>query len=79
MQNAAGITKTMAPRDSLTLDEYDLPIPKSDVHNFYRNVCAAIDGKAERYIKLEEVRRVMCVMEAAFASDEKGQVLNVEI
>ncbi len=79
VQNAAGITKTMAPRDSLTLDEYDLPIPKSDVHNFYRNVCAAIDGKAERYIKLEEVRRVMCVMEAAFSSDEKGQVLNVEI
>ena len=79
VQNAAGITKTMAPRDSLTLDEYDLPIPKSDVHNFYRNVCAAIDGKAERYIKLEEVRRVMCAMEAAFASDEKGQVLNVEI
>lgn len=79
VQNAAGITKTMAPRDSLTLDEYNLPIPKSDVHNFYRNVCAAIDGKAERYIKLEEVRRVMCVMEAAFASDEKGQVLNVEI
>lgn len=79
VQNAAGITKTMAPRDNITLDEYDLPIPKSDVHNFYRNVCAAIDGKAERYIKLEEVRRVMCVMEAAFASDEKGQVLNVEI
>lgn len=79
VQNAAGITKTMAPRDSITLDEYDLPIPKSDVHNFYRNVCAAIDGTAERYIKLEEVRRVMCVMEAAFASDEKGQVLTVEI
>ena len=33
----------------------------------------------KNYIKLEEVRRVMCVMEAAFASDEKGQVLNVEI
>lgn len=79
VQNAAGITKTMAPRDSITLDEYDMPIPKSDVHNFYRNVCAAVDGKAERYIKLEEVRRVMCVMEAAFASDEKGQVLTVEI
>lgn len=79
VQNAAGITKTMAPRDSITLDEYDMPIPKSDVHNFYRNVCAAIDGTAERYIKLEEVRRVMCVMKAAFASDEKGQVLTVEI
>lgn len=79
VQNAAGITKTMAPRDEITLDEYDLDIPKSDVHDFYRNVVGAIDGTAERYIKLEEVRRVMCVMEAAFASDEKGQVLDVEI
>lgn len=79
VQNAAGITKTMAPRDEITLDEYDLEIPKSDVHNFYRNVCAVLDGKEESLIKLTEVRRVLCVMEAAFASDEKGQAINTEI
>ena len=79
VQNAAGITKTMAPRDSLTLDEYDLNIPKCDVHDFYRNACLAMDGKAEALIKHEEIRRVMQVMEAAFLSDEKGQAIEVAI
>ena len=79
VQNAAGITKTMAPRDSLTLDEYDLEIPKSDVHEFYRNACLAMDGKAEILVKHEEIRRVMQVMEAAFLSDEKGQAIRVDI
>ena len=79
VQNAAGITKTMAPRDSLTLDEYDIEIPKSDVHEFYRNFCLAIDGKAEQIVKHSEIRRVMQVIEAAFLSDEKKQVLEVNI
>lgn len=79
VQNAAGITKTMAPRDHLTLYEYDLEIPKSDVHNFYRNFCAAMDGKETQLITHAQVRRVMQVMEAAFLSDEKNQILKVDI
>ncbi|MBQ8606207.1 MAG: Gfo/Idh/MocA family oxidoreductase [Clostridia bacterium] len=74
VQNAAGITKTMAPRDSLTLDEITLDIPRSDVHEFYRNFCLAMDGKAQQLIKNKEVRRVMCVMEAAFESAKTKQV-----
>lgn len=79
VQNAAGITKTMAPRDSLTLDCCEEEIPKSDVHNFYRNFCEACDGKTEQYIKNKEVRRVLAVMQAAFESDEKHQTVEVEI
>ena len=79
VQNAAGITKTMAPRDHLTLDEYDLEIPKSDVHDFYRNFCLAMDGKAEQLVTHAEIRRVMSVVEACFASDAKKQVLEVNI
>lgn len=79
VQNAAGITKTMAPRDGLTLDEYDVERPVVDVHDFYRNFCAALDGKAELLITLPQVRRVMQVMEASFASDAAGQVLEVTI
>lgn len=79
VQNAAGITKTMAPRDSLTLDEYDVPRPVCDVHDFYRNFCAAIDGQAVQLIKPEEVRRVLCVMEAAFQSDAAHQTIKVNI
>ena len=79
VQNAAGITKTMAPRDHLTLDEYEIDRPTSDVHNFYRNFCAAIDGKEEQFIKNCEVRRVLLVMESCFKSDEAHQTLSVEI
>lgn len=79
VQNAAGITKTMAPRDELTLDEYDIPRLTSDVHDFYRNVCAAMDGKTAPLIKNEEVRRVLCVMEACFASDKTQQTVKVYI
>lgn len=79
VQNAAGITKTMAPRDSLTLDIYENEIPKSDVHEFYRNFCSAIDGKTEQYIKNCQVKRVLKVMEAAFESAKTGNCLEVDI
>jgi len=79
VQNAAGITKTMAPRDHLTLDEYEIERPTSDVHNFYRNYVAAVEGREEQLIKNCEVRRVLCVMEACFKSDELRQTLKVKI
>jgi len=79
VQTAAGITKTMAPRDEITLDSYEIERPKSDVHDFYRNLVKAVDGIEPQLIKLEEVRRVLLVMEGCFKSAELGQALNVEI
>lgn len=79
VQTAAGITKTMAPRDELTLDMYEIERPSSDVHDFYRNFVLAIDSKEEQLIKNCEVRRVLLVMENAFLSAEKKQVITTEI
>ena len=79
VQNAAGITKTMAPRDELTLDFYEIDRPESDVHDFYRNFVRAIDGKEEQLIKNREVRRVLCVMEAAFESARTSACVSVKI
>ena len=79
VQTAAGITKTMAPRDEITLKQYRVPRPESDVHDFYRNFCLALDGKADIMVTHAEVRRVMQVMEAAFASAEQNQTLQVNI
>ncbi len=79
VQTAAGITKTMAPRDELTLDWYEIERPTSDVHDFYRNYTRAIDGKEEQLIKNEEVRRVLLVMENCFKSAESGNAINIEI
>ena len=69
---AAGLTKTMAPRDSKTISESEIVRPDSDVHDFYRNVCLALDGKAEQIVKHDQLMRVMRIMEAAFKSDELG-------
>lgn len=79
VQTAAGITKTMAPRDELTLDSYEIERPTSDVHDFYRNFTAAIDGREPQLIRNEEVRRVLLVMEACFRSAELGECLRVDI
>ena len=79
VQTAAGITKTMAPRDEITLDSYEIDRPKSDVHDFYRNLVKAVDGIEPQLIKLEEVRRVLLVMEGCFKSAELGQALDVNI
>ena len=75
VQTAAGITKTMAPRDELTLDEYDVERPASDVHDFYRNFCAALDGREEPKITQPQVRRVLQVMEAGFKSAKERQTI----
>ena len=79
VQTAAGITKTMAPRDELTIKSYELERPTSDVHDFYRNLVRAIDGKEEQLIKNKEVRRVLRVMEECFRSAEIGNAVSVEI
>ena len=79
VQTAAGITKTMAPRDEITLDSYEINRPKADVHDFYRNLVKAVDGIEPQLIKLEEVRRVLLVMEGCFKSAELHQALEVNI
>ncbi len=75
---AAGLTKTMAPRNENTISTYELDQPKSNVHEFYMNVCDAIDGKAEQIVKHCELMRVMKVMEACFASVEANAPVDFE-
>lgn len=76
---AAGITKTMAPRLPEEIIEEDRELPKSDVYDFYRNVVGAIDGECEQAITHKEIRRVLQVIEAVFASAENNEVIKVNI
>ena len=69
---AAGLTKTMAPRDAKTTSESTIVRPTSDVHDFYRNFCLAVDGKEKQIVTHPQLMRVMRIMEAAFLSDEQG-------
>jgi predicted dehydrogenase len=78
VRTAAGLTKTMAPRREDTIRTEALPIVKSDIRDFYRNVMKAIAGEEEQKIKLPEVMRVMKLMEAIFESSEKKKVVEFE-
>ena len=75
---AAGLTKTMAPRDENTIVSSEIELPASDVHDFYRNVCLAVDGKAEQIVTHKQLMRVMKIMEAAFRSDELGAPVEID-
>lgn len=75
---AAGLTKTMAPRRDDSIKEIPLPEVTADIKDFYQNVMAVIEGKAESLIKLPEIARVMRLMEAVFASAEKNEVIYFE-
>ncbi|WP_280771123.1 Gfo/Idh/MocA family protein [Salipaludibacillus daqingensis] len=75
----AGLTKTMAPRyDDGTVKHLPLPRIDSDISDFYLNVKDTINGNTEVLVKNEEVLRVMRLLEAAFESDAKGQVVAFE-
>ena len=75
---AAGFTKTMAPRDEKTTVEEFIPRPATDVHDYYRNFVAAIDGEETQCVTHRQLMRSMRVMEAAFASDAAGAPVDFE-
>ena len=72
VKTAAGITKTMAPRDYNSIKEKFIEQPAADVHDFYRNFVKAIDGEEEQIVTHDQLMLVMKIMEAAFKSDEIG-------
>ncbi len=72
---AAGLTKTMAPRADRSMEQFTVKLPKTDVHNYYRNFCAAIDGTEPLLVTHEQMRVVMRVIMAAFESAKTGTVV----
>ncbi len=78
VRTAAGLTKTMAPRREDTIKIQELPVVKSDIRDFYRNVMKVIGEKEDPKIKLPEVKRVMKLMETIFESAESHTVVRFE-
>lgn len=78
VRTAAGLTKTMAPRRDDSIHTETEPEVKSDIREFYRNVMAVLEGREESRIKLEEVMRVMRLMEAIFRSAQEKAVIRFE-
>ena len=75
IKTASGLSKTMAPRSSRTMEDYTIPRAEVNVHDYYRNFCDAVDGKADLVVTHEQMRVVMQVIEAAFKSAETGNTV----
>ena len=80
--NKAGPTKTMAPRSPETVQTFKISAPEDVTDNLtvvYNQLLDAVEKKAELTIKPEQALRVMKVMEAAFESAEKDEVINLSV
>lgn len=77
-ETEAGPTRQFAPVPPGGIIKEPLPIVETDWVEFYRNVSDVLNGKAESKIKIQEVRRVLAVMEAARKSAETGQAVMFE-
>lgn len=74
---AAGLTKTLAPRGGRAIEKDEFKCPHTDPHDYYRNFCAAIDGKEQQLVTHEQMRTVMRVIEAAFESAKNHSVVEL--
>ena len=77
VQTAAGLTKTMAPRDEITTESYTIAKPESDVHDFYRNFTAAIRKEAEQTVTHAQMRKDLQVILAAMESAKTGRSVQI--
>ena len=75
VQTAAGLTKTMAPRDELTTETYRVARPASNVHDYYRHFINAIRTGAAQDVTNEHMRADLKVILSAFESIESGKVV----
>lgn len=77
VETAAGLTKTMAPRDGITTETYRVPKPQSEVHDYYRNFIATIRGEATQCVTYDQMRTDLRVILAAFESAKEGKIVKL--
>ncbi len=75
---SAGLTKTMAPRREDTIQEVEIPDLWPDMTEYYRNIVDHLEGKADLYVTLPQMTRVMKLIEAVFESAKTGKVIDFE-
>ena len=70
-----GFTKTMSPRTEKSIEQFTIPLDEPDFIGFYQKFMEAAKGNEEPFVKEHEVMRVMKVMELAFESAKRNEVI----
>lgn len=77
-QTVAGPTRAFAPPAEGALYTENLPEVHTQWTDFYKNFAKVVTGEEEQMIKIEEVKRVLALMIAAFKSAETGKTIDFE-
>jgi len=78
VQAGVGITKTMAPRDEETIQDYPLPKAKGEWPEYYRNIYDVIRNGAQPIVTHGQQRRLLRLVEAIFESSRTDSVVRFE-
>lgn len=76
---AAGPTRSFGPPEPGLLVEEPLPKVNVDHRNYFEHFLKAFHGEEDIIVKQEQVRRVLCVMEAVRESARTGEAVRMEV
>lgn len=76
---AAGPTRSFGPPEPGLLVEEPLPKVNVDHRNYFEHFLKAFHGEEDIIVKPEQVRRVLCVMEAVRESARTGEAVRMEV
>lgn len=76
---AAGPTRSFGPPEPGLLVEESLPKVNVDHRNYFEHFLKAFHGEEDIIVKPEQVRRVLCVMEAVRESARTGEAVRMEV
>ncbi len=74
-----GPSRTMAPLKPEYLETLPLPHAESDPCAYHRNLAAAVRGEETLYVSFDDMRRDMTIVDLAFESSRKNEVIKTRV
>ena len=74
-----GPSRTMAPLEKEMLETLEIPAEEDMTLEYWKNLIASVENGQIPYVKIDEIIRQMRLVQAAFESAEKNQVVECEI
>ena len=74
-----GPSRTMAPLKPEYLETLELPQVEAEPYEYHRNLAAAVRGEEAPYVSFRDMRRDMKIVDLAFESSRKNEVIKTDI
>ena len=76
-QKNLGPSRTMAHLEPEHLEKLSLPVVDDMTYEFYHNLIKAVRGEEEPYVTMEQIVRLMKIVDKIFESDREKKLLEV--